>query len=64
MGNIAIKRKNSPNADEPTHHIVSVRMTIEMVAKLDELSRETNRSRNDLINVLLEQALDNVKVVD
>ena len=60
---ITIARKTA-KADDLTHQIVSVRMPIEMVEKLDLLSAETNRSRNELVNMLLDQALDNVKVVE
>lgn len=42
--------------------VVSVRMREEMIEKLDRLSEKTNRSRNELINMLLESALDIVKV--
>ena len=33
-----------------------------MIEQLDELSTKTNRSRNELINLLLEAAIDIVKV--
>ena len=46
------------------HKIVSVRMRDETLARLDDLSAQTNRSRNELINLLLEEALQNVTVVD
>ena len=39
-------------------------MRDETIARLDKLSEETNRSRNELINMLLEVSLDNVRVVD
>ena len=39
------------------HKIVSVRMKDELLEKLDELSEKTNRSRNELINTLLEKAI-------
>ena len=42
--------------------IVSVRMRDELVARLDALSVKTNRSRNELINMLLDAAIDIVKV--
>ena len=34
----------------------------ETVAKLDEIASETNRSRNKLINMLLEYAIDAVEI--
>ncbi len=33
-----------------------------MIARLDALSSETNRSRNELINLLLDAALDIVQI--
>ena len=42
--------------------IVSVRMRDELVARLDALSVKTNRSRNELINMLLDAAIVIVKV--
>ena len=57
---ILISRKKG----EVGHKVVSVRMREDTLAKLDELSAQTNRSRNELINLLLEEALKDVTVVD
>ena len=57
---ILITRKKG----EDGHKVVSVRMREETLARLDELSAQTNRSRNELINLLLEEALKDVSVVD
>ena len=57
---ILISRKNG----EDGHKVVSVRMREETLAKLDDLSAQTNRSRNELINLLLEEALKDVSIVD
>ena len=57
---ILISRKKG----EDGHKIVSVRMRDETLARLDDLSAQTNRSRNELINLLLEDALQNVTVID
>ncbi len=43
---------------EDGHKIFSVRIKDDTVARLDEISRQTNRSRNDLINILLDFAMD------
>ena len=37
-------------------------MKDELIARLDELSAKTNRSRNELVNLLLDAAIDIVKV--
>ena len=40
----------------------SVRIKEETVNALDELSKTTNRSRNELINILLNYAIENCEV--
>ena len=37
-------------------------MKDELIEKLDKLSTDTNRSRNELINILLNAAVDIVKI--
>ncbi|MBQ8962255.1 MAG: ribbon-helix-helix protein, CopG family [Clostridia bacterium] len=49
---------------EDGHKVVSVRMKDETIARLDDLSVKTNRSRNELINILLEAALNNVTITE
>ena len=39
-------------------------MKDETIARLDELSAKTNRSRNELINILIESAIEIVKIED
>lgn len=39
-------------------------MRDELIARLDDLSAKTNRSRNELINLLLDSAIDIVKIED
>lgn len=60
---IRIKKK-SPKRGDDGYKIVSVRMRDELIAKLDSLSMQSNRSRNELINLLLEAAVEIVKVDD
>lgn len=59
--NIKITKK-SINRGDDGHKVVSVRMKDETIEKLEELSIKTNRSRNELINILLENAIDLVVV--
>ena len=47
---------------EDGYKVFSIRIKEETVAKLNNLSELTNRSRNELINILLEYAIDNSKV--
>lgn len=47
---------------EDGYKVFSIRVPDETVDRLDKLSQETNRSRNELINILLEFGLDNSEV--
>ena len=60
-GEIRITKKQ-PRRGDDGHKVISVRMRDETIVRLDELSGRTNRSRNELINILLERALDIVKI--
>ena len=58
---IKIKKKVSKRGDDG-YKVVSVRMKDELIYKLDKLANDTNRSRNELINLLLEASVDIVKI--
>ena len=58
---IKIKKK-IPKRGDDGYKIVSVRMKEELLERLDRLSVDTNRSRNELINLLLEASVDIVKI--
>lgn len=47
---------------EDGYKVFSVRLKDETVQRLDVLSQNSNRSRNELINTLLDYALDNCEV--
>ncbi len=57
-----IKIKKKAPKGEDGCKIISVRMKDELLEKLDSISVKTNRSRNELINILLESAVDIVKI--
>ncbi|MBQ3021719.1 MAG: CopG family transcriptional regulator [Clostridia bacterium] len=57
---LIINKKNLKGEDG--YKTFSVRIKEDIVIKLNQLSTETNRSRNELINILLEYAIDNSKV--
>ena len=40
----------------------SVRIKEETVEKLEEISQQTNRSRNELINIMLEFGIENCEI--
>ena len=58
---ITIKKKPVRRGDD-RHKIVSVRMRDELIERLDALAETTNRSRNEIINLLLGSAVDIVKI--
>ncbi len=60
---ITITKKKQKKGDDG-YKIVSVRMRDELITRLDALSSESSRSRNELINLLLEAAVDIVKITD
>lgn len=47
---------------EDGYKTFSIRIKDETVTRLDDLSKQTNRSRNELINLLLDYAIDNCEV--
>ena len=47
---------------EDGYKTFSIRIKEETVANLDKLAAETNRSRNELINILLDYAIENSEV--
>lgn len=58
---IKITKKAARRGDDG-YKVVSVRMKEEMIDRLDALAAETNRSRNELINLLLDAAIEIVRV--
>lgn len=58
---IKITKKGSRRGDDGCK-VVSVRMKDELIERLDDLSVKTNRSRNELVNLLLNAAIDIVKI--
>lgn len=51
-----------PLKGEDGYKTFSIRIKDETVNNLDAISRETNRSRNELINILLDYAIDNCEI--
>lgn len=58
---LTIKKRN-PLKGEDGSKVISVRIKDETIHRLDELAKETNLSRNEIIGILLEFGLDNVEV--
>ncbi len=57
---LVIERKNLRGDDG--YKVFSIRVKDGTIADLEKLSKETNRSRNELINLLLEYAIRNCEV--
>lgn len=49
---------------EDGYRVFSVRVKENTVQRLEELSVQTNRSRNELINILLDFAIDRCIIAD
>lgn len=47
---------------EDGYRVFSIRIKEETVNNLDALARDTNRSRNELINILLDYALSHCEI--
>ena len=59
---LLLTRKNTGKRGDDGYKTFSIRIKDETVAKLDDLAKETNRSRNELINILLDYAMNNCEV--
>jgi predicted transcriptional regulator len=57
---LKIQKKNLKGEDG--YKTFSIRVKDETVEKLNQLAVQTNRSRNDLINVLLDYAIEHSEV--
>ncbi|MCC8122400.1 MAG: ribbon-helix-helix domain-containing protein [Oscillospiraceae bacterium] len=49
---------------EDGYKTFSIRIKLETVAKLDHIANESNRSRNELINIFLEHGVKNYEIVE
>ena len=49
---------------EDGYKTFSVRIKDDVVEKLNRLAAESNRSRNDVVGILLEFAIDNCEITD
>ncbi|MBQ2941915.1 MAG: ribbon-helix-helix protein, CopG family [Clostridia bacterium] len=56
-GSIKINKKGDDG-----YKVISVRIKEGTLKKIDDLSAESNRSRNELINILLENSVDDVEI--
>lgn len=57
MEKIIIKKQHENN-----YILISARLKTSIYNKLEELASKTNRSRNQIINILLENAIENAEI--
>jgi len=48
--------------DDDGYKVISVRIKEGILHKIDDLSAQSNRSRNELINIILENSVDDVEI--
>ncbi len=61
MNNTLTLTKRSPKKP-PTHRTISIRIQAETCETLDRLGEQTGRSRNEIVNLLIEYGLRNCVV--
>lgn len=59
QGKIMISKK-----DNDDYKIISVRIKDKTLNSIDDVASQTNRSRNEVINILLESGVDKIEVSD
>lgn len=57
-GNPLIIKKRGEDGNK----IISVRIREDILAQLDKIASETNYSRNELINIILEHGVHNIEI--
>ena len=55
---IKIKKRGEDN-----HRVISIRIGADLLDKLDEIAGESNRSRNEVINLILEHGVEDIEIV-
>lgn len=55
---LKIKRRG-----EDGNRVISVRMREDLILALDRLAKETNYSRNELINIILQYGIENIEII-
>lgn len=47
---------------EDGNRVISIRIREELLARLDQLSNDSNRSRNEIINLILEHGVNHIEI--
>ena len=48
--------------DSGEYRVISIRIKEKTFKKIDEIAKASNRSRNELINLILENSIDNIEI--
>jgi len=62
MDNKFVLTKKSPLKGEDGYKVFSIRIKSKTVDTLDKLCAETNRTRNELVGMMLEWAIENTEI--
>ncbi len=44
------------------HKVISVRISMDLLEKVDAVAQTSNRSRNEVINMIIAHGIDNIEV--
>ncbi len=55
-------KKRSPLRGEDGNKVISIRIKEDLLGQLDELASQSNRSRNEVINLLLRDAVGRAEI--
>lgn len=55
-------KKRSPLRGEDGNKVISIRIKEELLLQLDHLAQQSNRSRNEVINLLLRAAANQAEI--
>lgn len=62
MSDIIKIKKKSPLKGEDGNKVISIRIKEDLLEQLDALAGRSNRSRNEIINLLLQDAVSRAQV--
>ena len=48
---------------EDYHRVVSIRIGENLLEKIDKIAGESNHSRNEIINLILEHGVENIEIM-
>ena len=54
--------KRTPRRGDDGHKIISLRIKQDTLEQIENIAKQTDRSRNELMNILLTAALENVTI--